>query len=56
MLFAAMTRPAEGLCLNALLTLKIENSLLNIPRLAKARPYGRLGVRGTAVSVILIKV
>jgi hypothetical protein len=25
MLIAAMTHPAEGLCLNALLTLKVEN-------------------------------
>jgi hypothetical protein len=26
--FAAMTHPAEGLCLSALLTLKVENSLI----------------------------
>jgi hypothetical protein len=28
MSFAAMTHRAEGLCLNALLTLKVENSLI----------------------------
>jgi hypothetical protein len=28
MSFAAMTHPAEGQCLNALLTLKVENSLI----------------------------
>jgi hypothetical protein len=41
MSFAAMTHPAEGLCLSALLTLKVENPLIFL-----------VGTRITTVSVM----
>lgn len=55
-LFVAMAHPAEGLPVTALRMLNVENSLMNIPRSAKARPYVKLEVRNAAVSVIVIAV